>query len=280
VSDDGFVTQVIGGLSRALSPLVEATASSEALAGLLQDLGWDASPDAAVVGAAARANDSLEQLASHVGADADAPTLLADIATAMAALAELEDVSLPAAGAPFDDPDFWSALPGELFAHLVHADLEANKPRLYGVLRFLGVLRVDARAADAATGRLAYDAREIDISALGRAAGAPATWFTDVYGWDDRFDHDGFLRALGALGAGLGGGASRQPLHPSLEASYVAPGNPDRGTVRLLSLSPIEVDPPTLSALVKAALLVLPLPPEGNPSARPEGLLLWPIVSG
>ena len=279
-SDDGFVTQVVGALSRALTPLVDATSSPEALAELLARLGWDASPNDEVVSALARASPPLEELASDVSADAPAVTLVADVAAAMAALAELEELSLGGAGAPFDDPAFWNALPGELFAFLLCEDLATNKPRLYGVLRLLGVLRVEARSADAATGRLAYEARVLDLGAVGRAVADPASWLTDVYGWGTRFDHAQFLPALADLGAGLGGAASRHPPHPDFVAPYMAPDNPDRGAVRLLSLSPFEIEGPTLATIVKAALLVLPLPPAGAPSARPEGLLVLPIVSG
>jgi hypothetical protein len=277
-SEDGFVTQVVAALSRALTPLVEATSSSEALAELLAQLGWDASPSAEVVSVVARANPSLEELAGDVAAEAPAVTLVADVAAAMAALAELEDVSLGGVGPPFDNPAFWSSLPADLFALLVSEDLARHKPRLYGFLRFLGVLRVEARSAE--PGRLAYDARVIDLGALGRAAASPSSLLSDVYGWGTHFDHAQFLPALAALGGGLGGGASRQPPHPDLVAPYMAPDNPDRGSVRLLSLSPFEVGSPTLAALVKPALLVLPLPPEGAPSGHPEGLLVWPLVSG
>jgi hypothetical protein len=279
-TDDGFVTQVVGALSRALTPLVGATSSPEALAELLARLGWEANPTADAVSTLARANPALDALAADVAADAPDAALVADVAAAMAALAELEDVSLAGAGAPFDDPAFWRALPGELFALLVSEDLETNKPRLYGVLRFLGVLKVEARPADAGTGRLAYDARVIDVGAAARAAAAPERWLADAYGWGASLDHGPFLDALAALGAGLGGSTSRQAPHPDLAGRYVAPDNPDRGTVGLLCVSPFEVEGPTLEALVKPALLVLPLPPAGEPSAPPEGLLLWPIVSG
>ena len=279
-SEDGFVSGIVAALSRALDPLVDATASPEALAALLARLGWAVDPSAAVVSATARANPSLHRLADDVAADAPAARLVADVAAAVVALGELQDVSLGEAQPPFDDPSFWAALPGDLFALLVSDDLEANKPRLYGTLLFLGVLRVEARAADAGTGRLAYAARVIDPGAAGRAAADPSSWLADAYGWGTGFDHAGFLGALAALSRGLGGSASQQPAPAALLTPRIAPDNPDQATLRLLSLSPLEVEGPNLATLVKAALLVLPLPPSGAPSARLEGLLVRPVVSG
>lgn len=279
-SDDGFVAEIIGGLSRALAPLVEATSSPEALAVLLTELGWAATPGAEVVAAAGRANAPLEALAADVVAKASSTALLGDVAAAMTALGGLESVSTPDAGAPFDDPAFWSALPADLFALLVHDDLLQNKPRLYGFLSFLGVLRIESKPADARTGRQAYDARVVDLGALARAAAAPGSWPADVYGWGGSFDHDRFLTALGALGGGLGGAVSEQQPPATLAAQYIAPDNPDRSTVRVLSLSPIEIEGPTLADYVKAALIVLPLPPANDRSAPPEGLLVQPLVTG
>ena len=279
-SDDGFVAQIVGGLSRALAPLVEATSSPEALAALLAELGWAATPGAEVVAAAGRANAPLEALAADVAAKASSTALLADVAAAMAALGGLESTSTPGAGAPFGDPAFWSGLPADLFALLVHDDLQQNKPRLYGFLSFLGVLRIEPRPADATTGRQAYAARVVDLGALARAAAAPGSWLADVYGWGGSFDHDRFLTGLGALGGGLGGAVSEQQPPATLAARYIAPDNPDRSTVRVLSLSPIEIEGPTLADYVKAALIVLPLPPADDRSASPEGLFVQPLVTG
>ena len=279
-SDDGFVAQIVGGLSRALAPLVEATSSPEALAALLAELGWAATPGAEVVAAAGRANAPLEALAADVAAKASSTALLADVAAAMAALGGLESTSTPGAGAPFGDPAFWSGLPADLFALLVHDDLQQNKPRLYGFLSFLGVLRIEPRPADATTGRQAYAARVVDLGALARAAAAPGSWLADVYGWGGSFDHDRFLTGLGALGGGLGGAVSEQQPPATLAARYIAPDNPDRSTVRVLSLSPIEIEGPTLADYVKAALIVLPLPPADDRSAPPEGLFVQPLVTG
>ena len=280
-AEDGFVVQVVGALSRAFAPLADATASPEALAGLLARLGWETSPSAQVVQAIGGPSAAIERLATDVANQAGATTLVADVASLLEDLAALEDLTLgPGSGAPFDSPAFWQALPQDLIALLLCEDLKANAPRLYGFLAFAGVLRTDARPEDPTIGRQAYEARVVDWGALGRTVASPSTWLADVYGWGQAFDHARFLQALAALGAGLGGAVSRLSPHPALLAPYVAPDNPDRRAIQLLSVSPFVVESPTLEALVKPALLVLPLPPDGSPSLPPEGLLLWPMVSG
>src|SRR5262249_37731111 len=123
-------------------------------------------------------------------------------------------------------------------------------------------------------------ARILDWAVLGRTAASPSTWLAATYGWGTRFDYASFLGSLGALGAGLGTGATLLPAHPGLLASYVAADNPDRGNIQLLSLSPFVVDSPTLAAFVKPAVLVLPVAPRAAPSLPPDGLLLWPLLSG
>jgi hypothetical protein len=279
--EDGFVAQVVGALSRALSPLADATGSPATLSILLARLGWTTPPTADVVAAIAAVVPSIERLARDVAGQAGAVTLVADTVSAVTAIAVLRNTQPGAdTGAPFNDPAFWLKLPEDLLALLIAEDLEANAPGKYGLLSFLGVLRTEARAADPATGRQAYDAPILDWGVLGRTAASPSTWLAETYGWGKRFDYARFLGSLGGLGAGLGTGATQLTPHPGLLAPYVARDNPDQSKVQLLSLSPFVMDSPSLGTLIKPALLVLPLAPQAAPSLPPDGFLLWPMVSG
>lgn len=280
-SEDGFVTTVAASLSRALTPFVDAAASSDALAALLARLGWSTSPTADIVDELADAAAAISRLVAHVDEDASAATLVADVIAAIAALAALRGTALsPGAGAPFDDAAFWQTLPAELLALLIDDGLAAEAPALHGTLRFLGIIRIEPRAADAARGRLAYDARVLDWSVIGRAVAAPQDWFADTYGWGGTFDHARFVAAVEALVGGLGGVVARLPPPGALLDRYMSADNAERGRVRLLATSPLVFEPPVLTSVIKPTLFLMPLPPAGAHSRAPDGLLLWPAVSG
>lgn len=277
-TEDGFVAQVIGALSRALSPLSEASASPEALGAVLARIGWAETPPSQVVSAVAVTTTAIERLAGHVRDQANTETLVADVIDAVTAIARLSDGD--ANDAPFDSTAFWSTLPDDLVALLLCDELKASSPGLYGLLSFTGVIRIERRAAEPSTGRNAYDARIIDWSVLGRTAASPATFLSDVYGWGHSFDHGRFLTGLADLGAGLGIAVNRVSPPSLFVDQYVAADNPDRGAIQMLSLSPFVMDSPSLTGMIKPAILVLPLPPANAPSVRPEGLLLRAMVTG
>ena len=277
-SQDGFVTGIIGSLSRALNPLADAAASPATLNAVLTRLGWAESPPTDVVTAVARTSAAINQLAAHIANNSGTAILIADVVNAISAIAELKNDS--SATAPFDSTAFWNDLPTDFIALLLCDELQANAPGVYGVLSFAGAIRIETRAANVTIGRQAYDARVLDWAVLGRIAGSPSTFFADVYGWGNRFDHARFLTALADLGAGLGTAVYRMSPPSVLLAPYMAPDNPDRGKIQLLSISPFVVESPTLAAIIKPAMLVLPIPPAGEPSLQPDGLLLRAMVTG
>ena len=143
--DDGFITSVTASLSGALAPLADA----DQLVGLLAQLGWSAAVGSDVVEQFGPTSSAIAQLVADAEAGASAVTLVADVAEAITALGGLRGVSLDAtAGAPFDDPAFWAALPEDLLGMLVAESLEVNAPGVYGVLSFLGVITATPVDAD------------------------------------------------------------------------------------------------------------------------------------
>ncbi len=279
-SDDTVLVQIVQVLSRGLQPLTDAIESPEAFAAFMEKLGWSAVPDDGVIAALVPVGSAIAELVQDVATEADLATLLVDVAAAVTALAGLRGASFTDLGAPYDDSQFWEDLPEELLALLLAEDLETWAPRAYGLLSFVGVLKKVDVEADPARGRSAYTARVLDWGVLGRTFADPSGWFAEQYGWGGDFQHARFLDGIADLTAGLGGAVTLLPAHPSLVGSYVAPDNPDRGSMSVLSVSPYTPEFGSLAVYVKPALLVLPLPPEGDPAAPPEGLLLWPILTG
>jgi hypothetical protein len=278
-SGDGFVHAVIATLSRALAPVSAAASSPDELAVLLARLGWP-SPGG-VTAELADAAAAVDRLLEAIETDQPSATLLLRVSEVFAALAALRDVAAdPAAGAPFDNPAFWSALPEDLLGLLVSDTLQSETPGLYGVLAFVGVLRTQSREADPDTGRGAYVARTVDWAALGRCVTAPQDRLAEAYGWGSQFDHAGFLEGLRALGAGIGSSVALLPAEPETLAPLVAADNPERSSMKQLVVLAPALRGPSLRTFVKPALLVSPLPPPGAPSAPPVGLLLSPTLTG
>ncbi len=277
-TEDGFVAGIIGSLSQALNPLAEAAASPATLNAVLARLGWAETPPSDVVSAISGTSSAINQLATDIANHSETGTLITDVVNAIRAIAELKNGT--SATAPFNTPAFWNDLPSDLIALLLCDELQANAPGVYGIFSFSGAIRIEPRAANATTGRQAYEARVLDWAVLGRIAGSPSTFFADVYGWGDRFDHLRFLTALSDLGAGLGTAVTRMAPPPMLLAPYMTDDNPDRGKVQLLSISPFVVESTTLAGIIKPAMLVLPIPPAGTPSLPPDGLLLRAMVTG
>src|SRR5262245_14216216 len=107
-ADDGFVASVIGALATALEPLADARDAGQ-LGALLGRVGWRRGPGDDVASSFAATATAVGRLADAADAGAEAAELVARVADAISALAALRDVT--ASGPPFDDPEFWIALP-------------------------------------------------------------------------------------------------------------------------------------------------------------------------
>jgi hypothetical protein len=276
-ADEGFVATVVGALATALEPLA-AAADPEQLGALLGRLGWPGDPGDDIASSFEAAATAVGRLTDAADSGAGAAELVARVAGAISALAALRGTT--SSTPPFDHPGFWTALPEDLLGLLLSESLEMNAPGVFGVLSFLGVFAATPVAADPAIGRAAYIARTVDWAALVSAVTAPHTLMSDVYGWGGDFDHGRFLDSLRALASGIGGAAAVMPLHPAFAEPFVAPDNPDRRTMRQLVAWPFVVPSGPAAATARPALVVTPLPPAGEPSARPVGLLLSPLLTG
>lgn len=277
--NDETLNDIIALVARLLSPLTDAVQSPGALAAFLDDFGWRAEALDAALPLFQGAGDAVGAVQTAVETGTGQMDALVAAVSAIAALGDLPPSGQ--LGHPFDQQAFWQSLPEDVLALLLFEGLADEAPAFFGILGFLGVLRRVPVAADAATGRLAFDRRVVDWGALARALSAPDQVLPEVYGWGQgAFDHRAFIEGLAGLLGGLGGSATLaqarlQDLRPEVSAD-----NPD-----LIDMTQLTVMPPVLlrpgpGGLVKPALLVAPLPPDGQPQARPDGIALSPTVFG
>lgn len=276
---DAFLDEVLALAARLLSPLSDAVRSPDALAAFLDGFGWRAPAlDRSVL-------DRFEAVGSAIDGLSDAVEQgngqLAALEDAIAALRGLGDLPpMGQMGHPFDQPAFWQSLPEDILALLLFEGLAEETPGVFGMLVFLGVLRRVPVPADPVTGRLVHDGRRVDWGSLARALSAPDQVLPEVYGWGTSFDHTAFLGALEGLLTGLGATASLGRADPSVLRPEVAADNPHAMDMKLLTLMPPITFRPGGGAMIKPALLLTPLPPEGAPQDAPVGIALSPTVFG
>ncbi|MDP5220206.1 hypothetical protein Q5Y75_23730 [Ruegeria sp. 2205SS24-7] len=276
---DQFLDDMLALASRILSPLSDAAQSTTSLRAFLDDFGWRAAAlDDAVLGRFTAVGSAVDGLSDAVS---DGEGQMVALQSAVAALHNLGD--LPPMGQmdhPFDEAAFWQSLPEDVLALLLFEGLAEETPGFFGILTFLGVLQRKPEPADATTGRLVYDKRIVDWGALARALSAPDQILPEVYGWGGTFDHATFLDALEGALSGLGATASVSRAGPDVLRPEVTADNPHAIDMKLLTAMPPITFRPGDGTQIKPAILMTPLPPDGQPSGAPTGFALSPTVFG
>jgi hypothetical protein len=285
------------GVEQAFSTLAGELDAAGAPLALLKDLGWTV-PDGTDLAQVqtpfedlgdalqdlADAADALSQLPEeadledYAGPLSDITTAVAETVAAVRGLSQVQTAALPA---PFSDTELWGALADEAVDVLVVRQLDRHLALVSGALRFLGVIVEEP--TQAAGGRDEHVKVTVDWDALGAALSNPQDIMSDVYGWGGAFKPDLLLRNLTALFAGFGLAPARFKPIPPLRDIYYSPTNPDRQSVRQLSV-PIywersSTDPSSPELPLDLELGLLPIPPAANPAGVAEGLVLFPELN-
>lgn len=287
-----FLGEIAGGVRCALEPLQNAFANEDTLACFLGELGWDVviSPSAMATIRAGFAIEAVFEEAMNIATQLDsrpddaalAASLLQAIAPLVQALAGL--AATPPAGlpAPFDSPTFWAEVPGALADHLLLRLIEKQTRPLYAMLRLLGIAEITDEAP-AGEGRKPYRRMAIHWERLPRVIGDPAGLLRELYRWQGSpqpFDH---ARATGVLTdafRALGFPARLDPPTTALATRYYTAANPALTGMREVAIPFATSATPDWSIHAEIGLIVLPVPPAGNPGAPPAGIVITPLGSG
>ena len=267
---DSFTTELALALGDLLEPLADAAASRDGMVALLGDLGWASGPDGDPVGSVMTLAADAGRLAAAIAPrEPDVGAVRAAVTDLLADLTALEHAT---GKAPFD-ASFLSGFPADLLELLFARYLERHHPKLYGPLRFIGVLRVEEQAAQGARG--AYLRRWIDLDRLGAALRDPGHIARDVYGWGGAFRAAALLDAISALASAYGITAWPEPP----DASRWKSPPPEARALWLPLLTAIPGSDGGLEWVV-LDLVVAPLPAAGADSGPPVGLELYPALTG
>lgn len=284
MATDDFLTQLISGVGDAVDPLVSSLNSKEKFAAFLKELGWvwDQKGDFnAIQNAFSHIQDALTALRNAVSND-DTGSLMTAAVDVTAAVADLAKVDCTALPTPLDQSAFWNSFPDDVLEFLIYRYFNQHQPFLFGLLSFVGVLKIEAQGADATTGRQAYNRQGVDWGRIPQSIAAPQDILKDVYGWGGAFKHKEFMLNLGAMLAGLHTAAKIYPANDRLLDSYYDPDNASRLETQMLVASLFQLDSQTddLEKIIKAVLVALPVPPKGDRQGAPEGLMFFPHLIG
>ncbi len=276
-----FLAALLAGFSEAVEPLIEAGSSADGLAAFLSDLGWSLDPSVqAVPSEFAAVVASAEDLVTRV------PDLLSgdDQKIAAAITAGLSDVQTLAqnlAGLTLiqtvppalQDPQ----LPAKTFSLLLYRYLERHRPRVFGILRAIGVLD-EVNHPQATAPAIAYVERRLNLERLSSAVADPRGIPRDVYGWGSAFDAEGLLSALDRLATGFGLGIA-DDVEPGLALYYDASSVPSVHSLVIPIWAGVMAAGGTVE-YGRVDLVVVPIPPAGQRSGSPEGLSIFPSLVG
>ena len=183
-------------------------------------------------------------------------------------ITNLSGASLSGLGFPFDQPGFAEEFAEGLAAKLLDDYLQYHLPTLHGALFILGILDAE-EVFPTEEGRLAYTRRSIHWDRISKAISDPPGLFAEVYGWNSgAFRHRRFLDALELLLEYAGVIAHQVRPSENLHLLYYDAANHASRAIRSLEVPLLQVASPDFEAIVEAGLIVLPIPPKGDPAAR------------
>lgn len=275
----------------ALAPLGDALSDQDGVQRLLEQHGWRATVAAADVGgiAAALGLDLLQQaqaIADQLGGgDGDPVEVAEQLGDAARALfGHLGSLDAGSAGlslAPFDDPAFWQQFTPDLLNGLVAGWLERDQPLLYGVLLLLGVIRLE-QLSPTGSNRVPYERVVLDWGQLGGLVTDPGGRLAATWHWNGAagaaFDHSHLLAALERVLVALGLQARREPVRPALADWF--PNRQPPAALRELVAPLLSGSPTDGSGYVEIGLLLAPVPPLGNITSPPDGVLAMTLAQG
>lgn len=274
MSSADFVKDILAGFADTLQPLRAAVASEDAFTAFLKQFGWTLQPaDLSSVVSALHDVSTLATNPSSLSID----QLTDDLKAAAALVRKVASSGAPAA--------FVSTFPRELLDYLVYGALASNVRPLFGILHFVGVLSEQRIIANAATGRGEHIERQVHWDRLGPLADDPLSTIEDTYGWGaPTFDGDALARSIAMLASGFGAHANMFVPQPQLLQQYFAPSSPSTVLLRSAVISVPGLDQAIVAggaqAILKLAMLAMPIPPSATAVAAPDGLVLMPLISG
>lgn len=201
MADDDALSELTAQLGLALQPLVDATASVDALTTFLRRLGWDVVPAPPVFTALQASSSQVYALLE--GEDADPAAIVSGVRSTFGAIGDISSGGGLPAG-------FATEFPRQLVDYLLFEYFINQQPRWGYLLLALGVLRTTP--VPAAPPRLAFVRKTVAFEDFGKVVSDPLTFFRNSYKWGTS-DFRGLDFQLAVAGfADAWGGRVRQTM--------------------------------------------------------------------
>lgn len=285
MTTDSYLTKVISEFAQAIEPLTRSVDSIEDFTAFLAQMGWALDQNAgmnSIQGIFNEVKTALDDLQEAVSVGKGIDDLTEAVSVLVSVIADLANTTFNALSSPLDQAAFWQGFPDDVLEMLIYLHLEKRHAFLFGVFLLSGVLKKDLKEADAVTGRLAYERMGVDWGRIPESVYAPQDILKDVHGWGMQFKHRDFMIGLSALLVGFRASAQLYPVDDRLLNLYYDPDNPNRLDVFMLTASPYQLisQDGDIDRLFKVILVAMPVPPKADRLAAPEGLVLFPVVTG
>jgi hypothetical protein len=291
----GTFDRILAEVGQALLPLRDATASPDAFAGLLLELGWSVTdlpqPLRDLGTSADTLYDSLRRLLGDGGLNtgsgagsggADPASAVDETARVLAAVQRVVAAVRAIANAP--DSAFPPALladgfkttfPLQLIDFLVITYLQRYHPKIGFALRALGVAK--ATYVPAAGNRPSYRLLTLDVTDLPQVLADPPVVLANAFGWGKpEFDFEGLAGQVDNVLMSLGVDVRLSRVTPAA-VSAVWDIDPDAAVPPFDAISATAFDQPVGDARVRAAVDLMRAP---GPDGGPPGVALVPSFTG
>ena len=286
-----FSSWLIEQLRTILEPLQKSLNDEQAFAELFREYGWDPPSNLQEIQNFFPINEftNLDNLLERV-IEADETTdivdiftqILSNLKTIIVKVRELSDQRPTLAGTfLFNVNDFWLEFPEALTNGLIIKYLESYHPAVYGLLLLLGIIDENLRVLDGIPGRINYTERTVRWNLLKDALN-PLELIKQTYNWgSDEFRFSLLLNRLKQFLNLLEVKAYLAYPPEQLINYYYDPDNPDLPKIRELRIPLIGgTDNPRDPFDSELLLSLIPITPEGNPLAKPNGISLGPSIIG
>jgi hypothetical protein len=280
-----YLEKLVAAFSNVMKPLADSLASAESFASLLAHLGWklNTTPDMNVIQSIfADITSRIDKLSQDAAASKGLPELVADVRQLFAALGAAKNINFSVLPEPLNQQAFWQAFPGDLVEYLLFKYLEEYHPSVFGISAFIGVLKEIQKEEDGAIGRLAYKRLTVDFSLIAKAVASPQDLFNKEYGWASQLKTGPLIFSLASLLKGFKAASQLYPVNEGFRNLYFDPSNPSLENLKQLVISPFQLISSNDNSIsyVKPVLVILPIAPQNDLSAAPNGLLLLPYITG
>ncbi len=177
--------------------------------------------------------------------------------------------------------EMWNAFSKDLLDGLIADYFEEYHPLLFAA--FILMVVIDEKFIDVgdAQDRTDYTRRRIHWDRLTKCITQPSEFLQEVYAWNDpikTFDFEllqnRFIRFFGFLGLP----AVLEPPSQKLLDTYFDQFNPQLPQVEDLRITLMDGEDENLN-FISYSLQMLPIPPSGQPSAPPNGLVIRPSIT-